>query len=168
MNQSDIIHMVKSCVKIDETGDGFVLSSGRRSSWYCDLVHIRWYFSDIVQAMSNRFLVPFPSVVGVALGGALLTAAYAPRVYGIAQKKGERYEIYLPYNCTTSALGALHVVLIDDVVTTETTFKCVEEALLGRGVDVSQRCVVLDRRRPEDCTLKIDSLVTAKDLGLEL
>lgn len=129
----------------------FILHSGEKSNWICDLLIIRHKFNEIVNVMDIKH-----PLIGIELGGALLALTYSLKA-GIIRKNGE---LYLP----PYELGG-RVTLIDDVVTTENSFREAESIVNKHYLNVSQRIVVLDRRKNK--TLDIESLFTSQDLDLE-
>lgn len=152
MNKIDIIRLVRKTIKY---GD-FTLHSGQKSSWISDMSVIQDDFKNIIDNMSS-----YGIVVGIEFNGAILAKLFNNVKSGIIRKNGIVY-------IDRSEMGhSDYITLIDDVVTTESSFKwaatiCKEESFLISGYSV-----ILDRRKKEDISLTINSLVTCYDLGLE-
>ena len=148
ISQSDVVGIVKQCVKYGQ----FELHSGKRSNWICDLLEAKEFFKHFVY-----LLVPRHTLVGIEFGGALLVASTKTN-YGIVRKDSNFYAPGLIKD------GRI-ITLVDDVVTTEDSFRHAEMILNHYSISVGERLVVLDRRK--EITLPIRSLVTAQMLGFD-
>lgn len=150
-----IIDVIKDrCIKY---GD-FTLSSGQKSNWICDLMEARDYFPYMMQFFKYDFGMN-REIFGIETGGAFLTYSIEPRC-GIIRKNGD---VYLPWpkgnkNYTPP------VILVDDVCTTERSFKNSIADLDKLEIEVVDYFCILDRR--DSFTLPIKSLIAKKELGL--
>lgn len=147
----DVIDILRPCIKRGL----FQLHSGRKTNWRFDVEEAQGHLRTLMLALSPSY-----DLAGIWLGGSKLVLSvdlYAVIVY----KTGT----VCPGPDGSAKLYP--VSLVDDVVTTEASFKAAEDALVKNGYVVAERLVVLDRRKLEDKTLSIRSLVTAADLGLE-
>ncbi|MGH3086234.1 MAG: orotate phosphoribosyltransferase [Rubrobacteraceae bacterium] len=131
------------------TGD-FVLSSGKRSSFYVD----KYLFStrpdllrDIAAEIADALPAGVDRLAGVELGAVPLVAAasLASGLPYVIVRKGAK-----EYGTARSVEGRLRegerVVLVEDVVTTGTQAVAAAEILSELGVEVVRIVAVLDRR----------------------
>lgn len=152
MVREEILKILRSCIKRGK----FQLHAGQETDWRFDIEEVPGDLQLLMMTLSPHY-----DLAGIDQGGAELACslnAFSVIVY----KNGMVYPSLVGF-------ASLHPVsLVDDVVTTEASFKAAEDALLKNGYIVAERLAVLDRRNPEHKTLEIRSLVTAQDLGLDL
>ena len=150
MDKDFWIPIIKSrCIRY---GD-FTLHSGIKSTWICDLLVLLPSFPALMLELKPS---NFP-LVGIEFGGALLVTMAYPTTSGIIRKDGSTYNIPRYKKLT----------LVDDVVSTESSFLDAKEYLEASGYEIVEYLAILDRRKEENKTLIIRSLITAEDLGLE-
>jgi hypothetical protein len=139
--------LLKECIKHGK----FILSSGGKTTWLCDLMEARQHFPWFMESLAP----PLP-LAGIMTGGAFLAYAHDPASGVVKLKEGE---VYLPSEVD-------RVSLVDDVTTTGNSFRKAEALLNERGVQVAQYLCVLDRRVVKDFPVR--SLFLPEDLGLEV
>jgi orotate phosphoribosyltransferase len=153
----------------------FVLSSGKRSSFYVD----KYLFStepallrDVAQALSETLPPDVDRLAGVELGAVPLvvaTALHTGLPYVIVRKAVKEYG-GSPGRAVEGAIeGGERVVLLEDVVSTGTQALRAARELAGLGVDVVKVVAVLDRRDEPSEKLEefaFESLLRIADLGV--
>ena len=137
-----------------EQGD-FVLSSGNKTNWYFDALHLRQHFNWFM-----KILKPQRMPMGILTGGGMMVEN-SNYTGGLIDIKNET--IYLPPNRAKHS-QASWISLIDDVVTTEHSLKEAERILNKYGFSVYERLVLLDRRMLEDITLNVKSIADVNSL----
>lgn len=143
------IQVFKDCIKY---GD-FTLHSGQKSSWIFDALLGREHWSAWLRVLQQVY-----PPVGIEFGGSLLAQTMGG---GIIRQDGTYYEPRW-LTAPTSLVS-----LIDDVCTTEASFNRATAELANQGIKVGEYLCLLDRRKLENKTLGVRSLVTAEGLGLE-
>lgn len=149
MADQSIIDILNRCIIEGEV----TLHSGQTSDWLCDIGLAQGWFYHF-----HTMLQPPEKLVGIEFWGAMLVAAWAPVSFlaGTVRKDGKVY---------MATVGHKQVALVDDVVTTEATMRHATNLLNAKGYEVWKYYCILDRRKPEDMGLPINSLATAADLG---
>ena len=143
MNKEQNINIIKSSIIY---GD-FILHSGDYSNWKCNLELIKDYYKYLMNILDPKY-----QVIGIETEGAKLSLSMKRFGYTISETwKGPR-----SFMCS----------LVDDVVTTESTMKKTTEYLIQYGITIGEYLCVLDRRKENEKSLDIKSIVTSKDLGL--
>ncbi len=153
----------------------FVLSSGKRSSFYVD----KYLFStepallrDIAGALSETLPSGVGRLAGVELGAVPLVVATALRTglpYVIVRKAAKEYGGSAGRSVEGVIEGGERVVLLEDVVSTGTQAVRAARELAGLGVDVVKVVAVLDRRDEPSEKLEefaFESLLRIADLGV--
>ena len=153
----------------------FVLSSGKRSSFYVD----KYLFStepallrDVTQALSEALPPDVDRLAGVELGAVPLVVATALRTglpYVIVRKVAKEYGGSAGRAVEGVIEGGERVVLLEDVVSTGTQAVRAARELAGLGVDVVKVVAVLDRRDEPSEKLEefaFESLLRIADLGV--
>lgn len=152
----------------------FVLSSGKRSSFYVD----KYLFStrpallgDIAAALVDSLGDDVDRLAGVELGAVPLVVAASLQsgIPFVISRKGTK-----EYGTARSVEGELHpgekVVLMEDVVTTGSQAVAAAEALEESGAEVVKILAVLDRREGESGgrlgRFDFESLLEIEDLGV--
>ncbi len=130
----------------------FVLSSGKRSSFYVD----KYLFStepallrDLAEALSETLPPGVDRLAGVELGAVPLVVATALSTelpYVIVRKNAKDYGGSAGRAVEGVIEGGEKVVLLEDVVSTGTQAVRAARELVGLGVDVVKVVAVLDRR----------------------
>ncbi|WP_166174150.1 orotate phosphoribosyltransferase [Rubrobacter tropicus] len=155
----------------------FVLSSGKRSSFYVD----KYLFStepallrDIAAALAERLPPGVDRLAGVELGAVPLVVATALRTglpYVIVRKAAKEYGASAGEAVEGVIEAGEKVVLLEDVVSTGTQAVKAAGVLDALGVDVVEVVAVLDRREEPgpklggfsfQSLLKIDELRVGK------
>jgi orotate phosphoribosyltransferase len=151
----------------------FVLSSGKRSSYYVD----KYLFCtepallrDIAGELAGRLPEGVDRLAGVALGAVPLVVAVSLATglpYVIVRKSVKEY------GTGRGVEGRLEsgdrVVLIEDVVTTGTQVVAAADGLVEAGAEVLKVLAVLDRReQPEEGlgTYPFEGMLRMNDLGV--
>jgi len=153
----------------------FVLSSGKRSSFYVD----KYLFStepallrDVAQALSETLPPDVDRLAGVELGAVPLvvaTALHTGLPYVIVRKAAKEYGGSAGRAVEGVIEGGERVVLLEDVVSTGTQALRAARELAGLGVDVVKVVAVLDRRDEPSEKLEefaFESLLRIADLGV--
>ena len=151
----------------------FVLSSGKRSSFYVD----KYLFStepdllrDLARELSDRLPSGVQRLAGVALGAVPLVAAVALHTglpYGIVRKSAKEYGTANKIEGRPIEAGE-RCVLVEDVVTTGTQVLRAAEVLKEAGAEVLGIVAVLDRRDEAVSRLRgytFEALLRMEDLG---
>jgi orotate phosphoribosyltransferase len=130
----------------------FVLSSGKRSSFYVD----KYLFStepdllrDLAGALSERIPEGVGRLAGVELGAVPLVVATALETglpYVIVRKAAKEHGSSAGRDIEGELESGDRVALIEDVVTTGTQAVRAAESLARAGVEVATIVAVLDRR----------------------
>lgn len=152
----------------------FVLSSGKRSSFYVD----KYLFStdpgllwDLARELSERLPTGAHRLAGVELGAVPLVAAVALHTglpYTIVRKSAKEYGTANKIEGRPVEVGE-GFVLIEDVVTTGTQVLRASEVLEEAGAEVLGIVAVLDRRDEAATMLggyKFEALLRMEDLGV--
>lgn len=149
MNRADLAARVRDAALLE--GD-FVLSSGKRSSFYVD----KYLFStepDLLRAIAEALAETLPSGVdrlaGVELGAVPLVVATALRTglpYVIVRKAAKEYGSSAGEAIEGVVESGERVVLLEDVVSTGTQAIKAARELDALGVEVVKVVAVLDRR----------------------
>jgi orotate phosphoribosyltransferase len=137
----------------------FVLSSGKRSSFYVD----KYLFStepdllrDLADALSGRLPDGVDRLAGVELGAvplAVATALATDLPYVIVRKSAKEHGSSAGRDVEGTLERGERVALIEDVVTTGTQAVRAAENLERAGVDVVTIVAVLDRRERSEAHL---------------
>jgi orotate phosphoribosyltransferase len=151
----------------------FVLSSGKRSSFYVD----KYLFStepallrDLAEALSVRLPTDLDRLAGVELGAVPLTVAAALATglpYVIVRKSAKEHGSSAGRDLEGSLERGERVALIEDVVTTGTQAVRAARNLEEAGADVVTIVAVLDRRETPAADLggfPFESLLRIEDL----
>ena len=151
----------------------FVLSSGKRSSFYVD----KYLFStepallrDLAEALSVKLPADLDRLAGVELGAVPLTVATALATglpYVIVRKSAKEHGSSAGRDLEGSLERGERVVLIEDVVTTGTQAVRAARNLEEAGADVVTIVAVLDRREAPAADLggfPFESLLRIEDL----
>jgi orotate phosphoribosyltransferase len=151
----------------------FVLSSGKRSSFYVD----KSLFStepallrDLAEALSVKLPADLDRLAGVELGAVPLTVATALATglpYVIVRKSAKEHGSSAGRDLEGSLERGERVVLIEDVVTTGTQAVRAARNLEEAGADVVTIVAVLDRREAPAADLggfPFESLLRIEDL----
>ena len=155
----------------------FVLSSGKRSSFYVD----KYLFStepdllrDLANALSERLPEGVKRLAGVELGAVPLVVATALTTglpYVIVRKSAKEHGSSAGRKIEGNLERGERVALIEDVVTTGTQAVRAARSLVGVGAEVATIVAVLDRREapeadlggfPFQALLRIDDLRVGK------
>lgn len=130
----------------------FVLSSGKRSSFYVD----KYRFStepsllrELAAALAGEIPAGTDRLAGVELGAvplAVATALHTGLPYVIVRKTAKEYGGSAGRGVEGAIEGGERVVLLEDVVTTGTQAVRAARELDGLGADVARVVAVLDRR----------------------
>ena len=155
----------------------FVLSSGKRSSFYVD----KYLFStepdllrDLANALSERLPDGVKRLAGVELGAVPLVVATALATglpYVIVRKSAKEHGSSAGREIEGNLERGERVALIEDVVTTGTQAVRAARSLVGVGAEVATIVAVLDRREapeadlggfPFQALLRIDDLRVGK------
>ena len=142
--------MTKTTILSSLTKGNFTLHSGQKSN----------YIFDIMKLIRNEdFLKEFDEfikgdfIVGIEFGGSILAALNAnsryQRNFAIIRKDGTIYGDSIPK----------HYVLLDDVVTTENSLRTAMKQLGGIGHYPDEIKCVVDRRKKENKSLHIESML---------
>ena len=153
----------------------FVLSSGKRSSFYVD----KYLFStepallrDIAGALSETVPPGVDRLAGVELGAVSLVVATALQTglpYVIVRKAAKEYGGSAGRAVEGVVEGGEKVVLLEDVVSTGTQAVKAARELAGLGVEVVKVVAVLDRRDEPGGKLEefaFESLLKIGELGV--
>ena len=153
----------------------FVLSSGKRSSFYVD----KYLFStepallrDVAQALSETLPPDVDRLAGVELGAVPLvvaTALHTGLPYVIVRKAAKEYGGSAGRAVEGLVEGGEEVVLLEDVVSTGTQAVKAARKLAGLGVEVVKVVAVLDRRDEPGGKLEefaFESLLKIGELGV--
>ena len=137
----------------------FVLSSGKRSSFYVD----KYRFStepdllrDLANALSERLPEGVKRLAGVELGAVPLVVATALTTglsYVIVRKAAKEHGSSAGREIEGNLERGERVALIEDVVTTGTQAVRAARSLTGAGAEVATIVAVLDRREAPDADL---------------
>jgi orotate phosphoribosyltransferase len=151
----------------------FVLSSGKRSSFYVD----KYLFStepallrDLAEALSVKLPADLDRLAGVELGAVPLTVATALATglpYVIVRKSAKEHGSSAGRDVEGNLERGERVVLIEDVVTTGTQAVRAARNLEEAGADVVTIVAVLDRREAPAADLggfPFESLLRIEDL----
>ena len=174
MGPADLAARVRDAALLE--GD-FVLSSGKRSSFYVD----KYLFStepallrDIAAALAARLPPGVDRLAGVELGAVPLVVATALQTglpYVIVRKAAKEYGASAGEAVEGVIEAGEKVVLLEDVVSTGTQAVKAARVLDSLGVDVVEVVAVLDRREDPveelgefsfQSLLKIDELRVGK------
>lgn len=153
----------------------FVLSSGKRSSFYVD----KYLFStepallrDIAAALADAIPPGVDRLAGVELGAVPLvtaTALHTGLPYVIVRRAAKDYGGSAGRAVEGVVEGGEKVVLLEDVVSTGAQAVRAARELEALGVDVVKVVAVLDRREEPDDTLEefaFQSLLKIAELGV--
>jgi orotate phosphoribosyltransferase len=153
---SDLASRVREAALLE--GD-FVLSSGKRSSFYVD----KYLFStepallhDLAKAVSEKLPDGVERLAGVELGAVPLvvaTALHTGLPYVIVRKAAKEHGSSAGRDIEGNLEAGERVVLIEDVVTTGTQAVRAAGSLAGAGVEVATIVAVLDRREAPEALL---------------
>lgn len=154
----------------------FVLSSGKRSSFYVD----KYRFStepallrDIAAAIAERLPPDVTRLAGVELGAVPLvvaTALHTGLPYVISRKAAKEYGGSAGKAIEGEFESGETVALIEDVVTTGTQAVAAARKLVEAGARVAGIVAVLDRREVRDASLEefgFEALLTIEDVRVE-
>ena len=153
---SDLASRVREAALLE--GD-FVLSSGKRSSFYVD----KYLFStqpdllrDLADALSTRIPDGVERLAGVELGAVPLVVATSLATglpYVIVRKAAKEHGSSAGRDIEGNLEAGERVALIEDVVTTGTQAVRAAESLVRAGVEVVTIVAVLDRREDSEANL---------------
>ena len=168
MTTADLASRVRDAALLE--GD-FVLSSGKRSSFYVD----KYLFStepgllrDLATGLSRILPEGVDRLAGVELGAVPLAAAVSlasDLPYVIVRKTAKEYGGSAGESIEGKLGRGERVVLIEDVVTTGTQAVAAAEKLAEAGVEVVKIVAVLDRR--EDRSGRLGDFTFEALLGID-
>ena len=151
----------------------FVLSSGKRSSFYVD----KYLFStdptllrDLASALSERLPAGIGRLAGVELGAVPLVVATSLATglpYVIVRKAAKEHGSSAGKEIEGNLQRGERVALIEDVVTTGTQAVRAAERLAGAGMEVATIVAVLDRRETREAEIggfPLQTLLRIEDL----
>ncbi len=161
MQEEDLKSIIRKCIKF---GD-FILTSGKRSSYYVDLKEIITK-PKILKEISKRIVEicnPFDKIAGIELGSipiAVALSMYTDKEFIIIRKERKEHGTRKLYEGRINKGDVF--LIVDDVATTGGTLLRAANIVRNEGGIVNEAFVVVDREEGAEELLKKNGIVLKK------